>query len=471
MDPLSTSPPASAQPFSQRAAKEGGARALLLHRQLIGQRLYLYCLARYLVVTAVAIGSVFAPHVVGIQGLPTNALLLLALLLGVYNSIFFAVVRPYRKADAEPRVAGFLERLMHLTIFGDFLFLTVALWMVGGAKSPFQAFYLYHVVLAGVLLSRRAAFGYALLAYTLFAGLTLGQWLEFLPAIFPEGAVLSGPLTGRYVATVLMVEGMLILLTVALLTSLTKLLRQGERRLRTAYTELEDMAEMQRDFLHIALHNLKSPVAAVSYLMENLEADLPELTEQQAHWLDRSKTRLRELTAFLRDLQSMAALESGELAKQAEQVNIGVLLEKLVEEHQDLAAQQQHTLLCDCPPDLPPVQGLERMLHEALTNYVTNAIKYTPPGGRVVVAAHTNGDMLRIEVTDSGIGIDSEGQKRLFREFTRLKRKDSPLGQVPGSGLGLSIVRRIANLHGGSVGVRSKEGEGSTFYMDLPLRT
>jgi signal transduction histidine kinase len=461
--------PTSIHPFERRPGNEYGARALLVHRQLIGQRLYLYCLARYLVVAAVAIGSVFAPHVVGIQGLPTASLLLLALLLGAYNSIFFFVVRPYRKADAEPRVAGFLERLMHLTIFGDFLFLTAALWMVGGARSPFQAFYLFHVVLAGVLLSRRAAFGYALLAYALFGGMVMGQWLELLPSIYPEGAVLAGPLTGRYVATILVVEGLLILLTVALLTSLTKLLRQGERRIRAANAELEAMADVQRDFLHIALHNLKSPVAAVSYLMENLEADLPELSEQQAHWLDRSKTRLRELTAFLRDLQSMAALESGELAKQTEQIDVAALLKKLVEEYQDLAAQQRHTLVCDCPADLPPVQGIERLLHEALTNYVTNAIKYTPEGGRIVVAARAKGDFLRLEVTDSGIGIDSVSQKRLFREFTRLKPKDSPLGQVPGSGLGLSIVRRVADLHGGSVGVRSKEGEGSTFYMDLPL--
>ncbi len=458
----------SPQAFSRRHDQKTGASALLLHRQLIGQRLYLYCLARYLVVAAVAIGSVFAPAVVGIEGLPTRALLVLAVFLGAYNTAFFAIVRPYRNTDAEPRVAGFLERLMHLTIFGDFLFLTAALWMVGGAKSPFQAFYLFHVVLAGVLLSRRAAFGYALLAYVLYAGLVLGQWLEVIPAIYPEGAVLAGPLTGRYVATVLVVEGHLILLTVLLLTSLTKLLRLGERRLRAANAELEQMAEMQRDFLHIALHNLKSPVAAVTYLMENLQSDLPELTDQQAHWLDRSKTRLRELTAFLRDLQSMASLESGELAKQAEAVDVAALLHALVDEHQDLAAQQRHTLVCEAPGDLPAVRGVTRLLHEALANYVTNAIKYTPEGGRIVVSAHARGGMVRVEVRDSGIGIDPEGQKRLFREFTRLKRKDSPVGQVPGSGLGLSIVRRIAELHGGGVGVESSEGQGSTFYMDLP---
>ena len=119
------------------------------------------------------------------------------------------------------------------------------------------------------------------------------------------------------------------------------------------------------------------------------------------------------------------------------------------------------------------VFGVPRLLQESLTNYVDNAIKYTPAGGRITARVRSGESpaMFRVEVSDTGVGISREDQTRLFSEFTRLGRGHPAVKGVPGTGLGLSIVRRIVESHGGRVGVESEPGKGSTFWLELPACT
>jgi len=174
------------------------------------------------------------------------------------------------------------------------------------------------------------------------------------------------------------------------------------------------------------------------------------------------------MLGFLRDLQTLAELESGAIAKQAKLIDMNALLSKVAEEYQDLATQKHQTLRAELPDRLPEVRGVERMLHEALANYITNGIKYTQEGGAIVVRASALENRIRVEVQDDGRGIAPEDQKRLFREFVRTMPKDGSGAQVAGTGLGLSIVRRIVEAHGGRVGVESAEGRGSTFFLEIP---
>jgi signal transduction histidine kinase len=447
------------------------AQSFLLHQHLLGQRLYLYSLARFLVAASIVVGALFAKHVVGIDELPAAGLLKLAGLLALYNLGVFYVVRSRRRDAPSPAAAHFLRAVLHVSIAADFLFLTVALWLVGGAKSPFQVFYIFNVILACVLLSRRSAYAHALFAYSLLATLVLGQQHGWIPRVFPAGAVSGGQdLDDRYVVTILAVQGMLFALTTVLLTGLTKLLRQGERRLRRSNAELEQLWNMQRDFSHIAMHNIKAPVHAVVSLLGNLKAGLcGELTEQQAHWVGRCETRLSGLTVFLRDLQKLSSLEPDAIQDQTEPVDVAALLHSLVEENLVLAEQRRHTLTVDVPDGLPPVRAISRLLREAVANFVTNAIKYTPEGGKIVVRAAARRKSVRIEVEDNGIGISQKDQKKLFSEFVRILRPDSATGEVEGSGLGLSIARRIAEVHGGRVELRSALDIGSTFAIEIPI--
>jgi signal transduction histidine kinase len=270
---------------------------------------------------------------------------------------------------------------------------------------------------------------------------------------------------------VLAVYGMLMAGAAYLMTGLAGALREEERKLRRANADLAQLSHMRRAFLHIALHDVKSPISAVSTLLTNLSSGLGgPLTSQQSHWVERAQKRFTDLLVFLRDLQVLAELESGrEIAAQAGPVDLRALLKATVEEHQDLARQRNQTLRGEFPDTLPAVHGVERLLREAVANYITNGLKYSPEGAEVLTRALARDRTLRIEVQDHGPGIAPEDQARLFQEFVRILPKEAGTPPAGGTGLGLSIVRRIAEAHGGRTGLLSEPGKGSTFFLELPI--
>lgn len=455
-----------------KVESDGSAQVLLLHKQLLPRRLYIQSVVRFFVASGIIVAALVAKYVIRVEGLDVPRLIVLAILLGLFNLGSFVAARRHRDFVWVVSSYRFLQGVMHVTISVDFLFLTAGLWLVGGARSPLQAFYLVHVILAAILLSPKVTCAHALFGYSLLSALVLGEWSGILPVHLPVGAVNSAePLDGRFALAVLVVQGFLMGLVVFLVTGLTRLLREGERHLRTANTRLERVSDMHRDFLHIALHDLKSPVSAATMLLHSLEAGVkPPLTDEQKLWVERVRLRLNEVTVFLSDLEALTTLESVDVSKYGEPTDMRALLRHVVEENQDLAVMHHHTVSVDVEGEVPEVFGVKRLLHEAVVNLVTNAIKYTPDNGAISVRGRHKDGVFRIEVEDNGIGIAREHQKRLFGEFARIRRTDTPLGKVTGSGLGLSIVRRIAKVHGGRVGVTSDLNEGSTFFIEMPVQ-
>ena len=434
-------------------------------------RLFSFILVRFLVAGAMIGGAFFAPRVVGVRNLPTRELVLLALFLAFFNTIAFGLVRPYwRNRERALNNRRFLTGVMIFSMATDFLLLTVALYLVGGPLSPFKAFFLFHVIIAGILLSPKQAYVLTAFGYFLFSGLVLGTWLEWFPAHQPEGAVPAHALLdGRYVVTLLVVQGLLFVLSAILVTSLMMLLRDAQRRLYVSNRELDRLSRQRQDFLRITLHDLRAPVGAVSMLLANLDSDVAgELNDVQKNWVGRCRKRIAELTVFLKDLEFLGALEAGGLEKQLQSVDLAGILAALEEEYHDLAEEHGHRLVFDVPEGVPPVRGVSRLLQESIANFITNAIKYSTEPDEIQVRLKKRGDRVRVEVQDHGVGIAPEAQKRLFQEFVRVHEKKGRLANVPGSGLGLYIVHQIVELHGGRIDVISASGQGSTFAIELP---
>lgn len=448
------------------------AQTLLFHNHLLGDRLRLLAVARFIVIAGMIAAAFFARHVVGIENLDVARMVWLAISLGLVNVCVYVLVVRCAKTPWTPQTRAFGVRVMHGNIALDFIFLTVALWLVGGAKSPFQAFYLFHVILASVFLSRRAAYTHTLIGYGLLSALIVAEWQHWIPAHYPSGIVAGGgsDLDGRFVLTVLTVQGLLFILTVLILAELMQLFRANERKFRKVNVELERLSEMHRDFLRIALHNLKSPVSAVTTMLSSMEYELDgELSDHQAQWLVRSRGRLKGLTEFLRDLQTMAALDAGQISEQTRELDMADILRDLAHENTDLAWGRGQTLSVDVPPGLPTVHGIEWLLREAIVNFITNAVKYTPEGGRITLRALVRDNVFCVEVEDDGIGIAAEDASRVFLDFVRVQRDDTSGGPVEGTGLGLAIVKRVIEAHGGRVDVVSELNKGSTFIIELPL--
>jgi len=251
-----------------------------------------------------------------------------------------------------------------------------------------------------------------------------------------------------------------------------KALRERSERLRKTNSSLREFAKLRKAFLHIAIHDMKSPVSATTMLLHSLQTLLGDsLTVKQEHLIDRMYARLDEAASFLRDFQLFAQLEDPtQLKKQAKEIDLNELISDVVRANQDLAHHKKHKLTSDLETDLPTVGGVERLLREVITNLVTNAIKYTPENGSIVVRSRTMGRcVVSVEVEDNGIGISEDNQKKLFREFVRIKNNDVSGQKVAGIGLGLSIAKRIVDMHGGRVYVISEPGKGSIFGFDINI--
>ena len=247
-------------------------------------------------------------------------------------------------------------------------------------------------------------------------------------------------------------------------------LRAAERKAAEANRQLRSLSTLQRDFLKIAVHDLRSPVNTSISLVYGLESVMDKpLTKQQVHLLGRLRDRLGEVSSFLHDFQVLAMLDSSEdLRSSIKTVDVGAILEKVVEELSDRSAMKDQNVELNVQPHLPAIQGIAFLVREAVGNLLANAIKYTPEGGRIEVRAGSGEGSVLVQVEDNGPGISQEDQDRLFEEFVRIR---ASAGKSRGSGLGLSIVKRAADVHGGDARVDSRPGEGSTFTLELPLTT
>ena len=445
-----------------------GGDALLSHSLLLGERLYFFSRLRFLAAAGILTGVLFAIHVVGIEGLDLAALAGTAVFLALCNLAVFFAVRPYRHPERAATATRLLIWTASATILLDYLVLTFTIWQVGGSQSPFLAFYILHAIFASVMLSRRAAFAHAGAGYLMLTALVLGEWFGWLPRHRPLGAVFGGPENDfRVVWTLLFLYGLLMAATTYLATGLTARLRESERRLREAVLRTERLADLRRSFLHVVVHDLRSPLGAVTTLLDNLSSELGgPLTAQQRQWAERADHRLRGALELLRGLQVLADLETESLVNLMVSVDLSAVVQEVVEEYADLAQQRGQSLTAQLSEGLPAVRGIARLLREALVNYVTNAIKYSGQGRTIVVRVRAQDASVRMEVQDDGPGIPTEKQTQLFQEFVRVSKGK---GAEAGTGLGLSIVRRIAEAHGGQVGVQSAPGQGTCFFVTLPI--
>jgi signal transduction histidine kinase len=436
---------------------------LLFHSRLLGERLNLVARLRFGAALGIVAGALVAVHVVGVRGLRVRDLVGVGLSVFIYNLAVFFAVRPFRRQEnalvAYPR----LLPIAHLSIALDYLALTYTIWLVGGSRSPFLSFYVLHAVFASAMLSRRSAFAHATAGYLLLAALMVGEWQEWIPHLQPLGAVAPGTDTDvRLLVTRLFAYGVLIEGTTFLTTGITRLLRDGELRLREAADELKRLAALRRSFVHVVMHDLRTPVGAAITLLDSVQSGLGGPEDRQ-RWIDRAHARLRSALDLMGDLRVLADLETEPLRHLMQPVDLMAVIRSAVDEQADLAQQRRQNLQTRLPGALPSVTGIERLLRQAVANYISNAIKYSGEGSDIVVQAYRVDGRVRVAVTDNGPGLSPAEQTHLFHEFVRANRR------VAGTGLGLSIVRRVAEEHGGKVGVTSQPGRGSTFWLELPI--
>ena len=236
--------------------------------------------------------------------------------------------------------------------------------------------------------------------------------------------------------------------------------------LQRAYRELELASEHKSEFLATMSHELRTPLNAIIGFSEVLQEQMfGELNERQIAYVNDVLEAGRHLLSLINDVLDLAKIEAGKMELELSQVAVPDVLRAAVSMHSERADRAGIELNLSSEPDEITITADERRVRQVVFNLVSNAVKFTPAGGRIDLAARLEDGKVEIAVADTGTGIAAAELESIFEEF----EQTSEGKQAEGTGLGLPLSRRLAELHGGRLWAESTPGQGSTFRLTLPL--
>ena len=254
------------------------------------------------------------------------------------------------------------------------------------------------------------------------------------------------------------------------LKHLAGILRERNAEIERKNAQLEQASQMKSKFLAAMSHELRTPLNAVIGFSEVLDARMfGEMNEKQTEYVKDIHEAGHHLLALINDILDLSKIEAGRMALEQTEFDLPQMLESATLLIQERAAKHGLSVKLDVDERLGGIVGDERKLKQVLINLLTNAVKFTPDGGRIELkAALTGDDSVEIAVKDTGVGIAPEEQATIFEEFRQACTADGR--NQEGLGLGLALSKRFVEMHGGNIRVRSQPEQGSTFTFTLPLQ-
>jgi signal transduction histidine kinase len=413
--------------------------------------------------------------------LALTPLVIVTLLIALYNTQFFFYARTLKLSHAGNLRLRHAIQFAHVQIILDLFALAVLIHFSGGVENPIALFFVFHTIIASILLSQRVSFLMATLAGILFSAVVGLEYSGILPhhhlpflgdiELYRQGPFLL-VVVGVMVLTLWLVAYMTSSISVRLrqrnheLVESSQAILDKSRELERANKRLRRVDAERTRFMVLVTHELRAPISTIHTCVEVALAGhaSPEAVRDILH---RVKRRTGELCDLIGDLLRLTrAREEASRDTYAQPVPPAEVLENVVELMRTEAHSKDLFLSVDIEPDLSPVRANPDRLKLVWTNLLSNAIKYTEPGGIVSVALKQANDHLVATVRDTGIGIPHGDQERVFEEFYRAN--NAKMLSSVGTGVGLAIVQRIVENYGGSIWVESEEGLGSKFTFVLP---
>ncbi len=241
-----------------------------------------------------------------------------------------------------------------------------------------------------------------------------------------------------------------------------------QRALEERNVALENADKLKSQFIANVSYELRTPLNAIVGFSELLaDSASGPLNRRQRSFVDSVLQASAQLIALINDILDLATIEAGYLELHPRPVDLFGLLQGLAEMLESRAAAQRIDLVFDCPKTVGEIDADPTRLRQAVFNLLSNALKFTPPGGTVTLSVHRGSTDIRIEIADTGSGIPPEDLARVFRSFER----GDPSARESGAGLGLSLTKSLVELHGGSVTLQSTPGSGTRAICILPLQS
>ena len=403
-----------------------------------------------------------AGHILLQLRFPIALFVFIAIGIALYNTGFLLIIRGTRPEGK------WGDRFASMQVGVDLLVLTILMHLGGGIENPFISYYLFHTIIAAILLP-----GWKVTLQVLFASACIA-----VVAI----AELTGIVAHRHIDGLMVVElyanlkfvmvaifAIITTLCVAafLASSIAQRLREREKQLAQTNVVLAEQDRIKSQYVMRVAHDLAEPVAMVTSCLKLVTQGLTgPIPEKALDMVQRAQRKSDYLGHLIRDLLSLSRIKAAKKIPKAE-VELPEIIREVFEELQPHAAEKKLTLAQKLMPALPTVYGNAEAIHELFSNLVTNAVKYTLVGGRVELSASNTGNEVLVKVQDNGVGIPAEAVAHIFEEFYRADNVKAEA--MEGTGLGLSIVNQILNAHGGKIWVETEQNKGTTFSFTLPI--
>jgi len=422
---------------------------------------------RWLAVVVLFLILAITRWAVGIH-LPMGPLTALGAVLAVYNLLFYWYLEDLAGRAEKEITYRVGEKFANLQIAADLVCITALLHFSGGVENPFSTFYVFHVIIASIMLPRGQSYFQALLAVTLFAGLALFEYEGILPHYhLPEYMLTEQYRNWKWILGHLAVLAVTLVTSAFFTASLANRLRERHAELVKTSAQLAELEARKSRFMRLAAHQLRAPLSAVRSLLSVSLGEYELSAEKRQELIHRASARTEQLLKLLGDLLALSRLRSTRVeAAEQELVAPDDMLDRVVALFRPQAGENGVAIHTDLHAGGATVLAAPDRLRDVFTNLVSNAVKYTPTGGRVTVTTRVDGSTMVCEVADTGIGIPPEDQAHLFEEFFRASNARE--FEQEGTGLGLSIIKEIAEAMGGSVGCESEVGKGTCFTLTLP---
>jgi signal transduction histidine kinase len=351
----------------------------------------------------------------------------------------------------------------------DIVLLTAAIYFTGGPYSPLLPAY---VILIAVL-SLLSNLGITISCAVVIVGCYAVMVILLAAGVLPPMPVLGGPsgdAPGPGYAAISIVYCMIVVGVPAFFSAATlRALRSREAALERRTAQLVQAASQRSQFVASMTHELRTPIHGMQGLADVIAAGVyGPVTAKQKDACASIKRSAQSLLQLVDEVLQLTRAEAGKIEARPSPVDVRELVERVTASVSWMVGTKDLRLEVDVPEGLPPVQSDERWLAHVLVNLISNAVKFTPEGGRVTVGAERRGDAVVLSVVDTGIGIAPEEQAAIFEPFRQGEHGDER--RYGGVGLGLALVAQLCDLLSCEVQLESTIGEGTAFRVSVPER-
>ncbi|MEA3368675.1 MAG: HAMP domain-containing sensor histidine kinase, partial [Planctomycetota bacterium] len=369
-----------------------------------------------------------------------------------------------------------LLALAHAMVICDLLAVAALVHFIGGAENHFIVLFIFPMIVASEFFSKRTAYAYAMAAAGLIHAIGWGEYILYERGHYPLRVLvvenperfepLVAPGAGQnwvFVFQVCFVMTFAVFATVFIASSIATRLRQREEELEDAYRWLQSLEQVKSSFMRKTSHELRAPVGTLQSLLKAAERQLPDGSPGR-DLVARAAGRTENMLDLIDDLLRYSRLRAAARTVGRGRVELAEIVRGAAEMFRPRAEEKDlHMEVQAASADLV---GVRDSLTDLVNNLVSNAIRYTPEGGRVTVRVGTEGGRPRLTVADTGIGIPDDELPHIFDEFFRGREAKAVFAH--GTGLGMTIIKRVVEMHGGDIDVTSAPGAGTEFVVTFP---